>query len=106
MDGQLGVWSSDDLMIAGTAEVYAGTDLTEVFLVKRATDGATLLGVVVLGVPQITWETNSTVLIMARPGDFTHFQLIRCTLTGACQRVGPLWPTKYGPYIVADRRNS
>lgn len=103
-ESHFGVWSLDDLMVAGTGDVTLGTDFTENFVVYRASDGAHRLSVNVVGVPQITWESNSTLLIMT--GAFDGFQLIRCSLTGACQRVGPLSKTKYRPYVIADRRNS
>ncbi len=33
-----------------------------------------------------------------------RFQLIRCTLAGECQRIGP--ETRYGGYLVATRRSN
>jgi hypothetical protein len=102
-DSEIGVWSSDDLRIAGTGEVIADTEDTYHFIVHDASDGALLLTVNVEGVPQITWDTNSALLIMTKSDGY---QLIRCTLVGVCQRVGPSSPSRYGPYVVADRRNS
>ena len=104
-ESQYGVWSLDDLMVAGTGAMTLGEDYTESFSVHTASDGAHRLSVIVEGVPQITWESNSSLLIMTGTAQ-DGFRLIRCSLTGVCQRVGPLSPTKYGPYVIADRRNS
>jgi hypothetical protein len=107
-DWELGYWSPDDKAIAGTGEVPDGTAETQVFLVQRAATGASLLTVLVPGVPQMVWENNSTLLIMTRVDDESprRYQLIRCTLSGSCSRVGGVSSTKYGPYVLADRRNS
>jgi hypothetical protein len=103
VDWQLGYWSTDDLRIAGTGEVTDGTDEVQAFFVRRASDGEGLLTVIVAGVPQITWEDSTTVLMMTRDDGY---RLIRCTLAGICHRIGASSSSRYGPYVVADRRNS
>jgi len=106
-DIQLGPWSPDDTMIAGNNEVTEDNGgESSAYLVYRASDGASVLNVLVPGYPQITWETNSTVLMVARVDETPTYQLIRCTLTGTCDKVGPTSASKYAAIIPATRRNS
>ena len=75
VDWPLGYWSVDDVRIAGTGEVTDGTDEVQAYVVRRASDGAALLTVSVSGVPMITWENSTTVLIKTRVDG--NYQLIR-----------------------------
>jgi len=104
-DIQLGPWSLDDTRIAGNNEVTDNSE-SSAYLVYRTSDGARLLSVLVPGHPQITWESNSALLMATRVGETGRHQLIRCTLAGACSRVGPESTSRYGAVIPATRRNS
>jgi hypothetical protein len=70
-----GVWSPDDLLIA---TLGGEEDFVDRYLVRRAADGARQLLVLVEGVPEITWENSSAVLILTRStGSSRPYQLIR-----------------------------
>ena len=57
--------------------------------------------------PQITWESDSALLLRTRiAGTTMRYQLIRCTLAGSCYRVGPSTSDRLGVIIPASRRNS
>ncbi len=104
-DWIIGPWSPDDAMVAANNEVVDGTDEASAYMVLRASDGADLLTVLGAQHPQITWETNSSLLLRTR-NDTGAYQLIRCTLAGSCERVGPSTTSRHGVIIPATRRNS
>ena len=81
-------------------------DETETYAVYRASDGGRVLSVYGNHPPQITWETNSALLLLTRIGDTASYQLIRCTLSGSCSKVGPSTSDRRGVIIPAFRRNS
>lgn len=61
--------------------------------------------------PQMTWESDTAVLLRTRletpdVDDPKIYQLIRCTLSGVCTKVGPSTPEIDGSIIPATRRNS
>ena len=103
-DWAFGSWSPDDTHLAGTGEILRGTEDVEVFHVLRASDGAEVHTFHVLGVPEITWEDDDTVLMRAGESQ-GGYRLLRCTLAGDCEYVEDI-STRYGPYVVATRRAS
>lgn len=109
-DVNLTAWSPDDTMLVGNDE---RTDRISGFgsssyLVYRASDGTLLLAVRNESPSQATWETDSRVLLRTHlPGSSPRtYQLIRCTLSGSCSRVGPRTTEVDGAIIPATRRNS
>jgi len=106
-DIRLGPWSPGDTMVAGNNEVTDdfGREASH-YLVYRTSDGAHLLSVIGNQDPQITWESDSALLLRTRIEGTTTYQLIRCTLAGACERVGPTSTSRHGTIIPATRRNS
>jgi hypothetical protein len=79
-------WSADGLLIAGGIGVYSGS-VQGGFAVWRASDGSAPLVVYTFGAQRITWEDADTVLFSAYEG--SDEQVVRCTLAGECERVGP-----------------
>ena len=108
-DAMFGFWSPDDSHFVGTGEILDCDSITQHFDARKA-DGTAVLGVSVEGPPTPVWETNSTLLIPTYQGSTVNggpgFQIIRCTLTGTCQRVGPSAASKYAGYVLADRSPS
>ena len=102
--------SLDDTKIVGNDERTDrdGGFGSSAYLVFRASDGALLLVVRNQSPSQATWETNSRVLLRTHLPDSspTTYQLIRCTLSGSCSRVGPRTTEVDGAIIPATRRNS
>ena len=106
-DRELGGWSLDDSMIAGTGEIEEPPMTTGSHVVRRASDGETVLTVIEYGPARITWESDSSVLILAMGSGVSQpFQWIRCSLTGTCQRVGRESASLYDPLVLATRRNA
>lgn len=105
----LGPWSLDDRMVAGTNEVTdqgSGIVGATNYLVHRASDGESVFRVTGEFVPQITWESDTALLLRTYVEEDGNHQLIRCTLGGSCQRVGPPSASQDGVIIPATRRNS
>lgn len=54
--------------------------------------------------PVVTWETDGTVLFLARRADGGPDALVRCTVAGECERAGPLeLGDVEGPYSFSYR---
>jgi hypothetical protein len=104
-DTRLGPWSLNGAYVAGTSEVNEG-DEAQTYHVHRTSDGGSVWGIQVQAPPQITWETNSTLLLRTHIWNTTRYQLIRCTLSGSCSKVGPSTTDRRGSIIPATRRNS
>jgi hypothetical protein len=105
-DTRIGPWSLNGAYVAGTSEVNEG-DEAQTYHVHRASNGASVWGIQVQAAPQITWETNSMLLLRTRIWDTLRYQLIRCTLSGSsCSKVGPSTTDLRGSIIPASRRNS
>ena len=102
---RLGPWSLNGAYVAGNGEVNEGNEALS-YHVHRTSDGEDVLNLRLQAVPQITWETNSTLLLATHIWDTSRYQLIRCTLSGSCSRVGPSSPDPQGAIIPATRRNS
>ena len=109
-DFNLTAWSLDDTKIVGNDErtEQDGGFASSVYLVNRASDGAQLLAVFNQSPSQATWETNNRILLRTKLTDSSPptYQLIRCTLSGSCSRVGPRTTEVDGAIIPATRRNS
>ena len=109
-DVNLTAWSPDDTKIVGNDERTDrdGGFGSSAYLVYRASDGALLLVVRNESPWQATWETDSRVLLRTHlPGSSpSTSQLVRCTLSGSCSRVGPPTTEVDGAIIPATRRNS
>ena len=105
-DIRLGPWSLNGGMVAGNNEVVDDSFEASSYEVYRTSDGALVLGVQGNQDPQITWETNSALLLRTRIEDTSTYQLIRCNLSGSCSRVGPSTSDRRGVIIPATRRNS
>jgi len=105
-DARLGPWSNDDAYVAGNNEVTDDFDEATSYQVNRTSDGQVVFGVQGNHPPQITWETDTTLLLRTRVSELGNYQLIRCTLTGSCSRVGPSTSDRRGVIIPAHRRNS
>lgn len=101
-DENISAWSADDLYVAGSFEIKTdGTD--DGFIVRRASDGDATLVVYIPARARITWENNTTVLFPTWY-EYGDFQMVRCTIAGDCERVGPA--SKYHAYVVATRRSN
>jgi hypothetical protein len=97
-------WSADDQLIAGGIGVYADS-VNDGFAVWRASDGSSPLVVHTSGMERIVWEDSDTVLFTADGGNGA--QVVRCTLTGACERVGPpAIDAHHRGFLVATRRSN
>ena len=105
-DFRLGPWSLNDGMVAGNNEVTDERTEASSYLVHRSSDGSHLLSVMGNQDPQVTWESDSALLLRTRVAGTSTYQLIRCTLAGSCQRVGPATTDRRGVIIPASRRNS
>jgi hypothetical protein len=109
-DVNLTAWSPDDTMIVGNDErtERLGGYGSSAYLVYRASNGTLLLAVLNESPSQATWETNSRVLLRTHlpASSPSTYQLIRCTLSGSCSRVGPRTTEVDGAIIPATRRNS
>ena len=104
-DENISAWSADNQHIAGSFEIVSGST-DNGFVVRRASDGAAELVVYIPAPAKITWEDNTTVLF---PTDYDfgdQLQLVRCTLAGECQRVGPATNGAAKLYVVATRRSN
>ena len=100
----IAAWSADDHLIAGGIGVYANS-VQGGFAVWRASDGSNPLVVYTFGMERIVWEDAATVLFTAYAGDGT--QVVRCTLAGACERVGPPGiDASHRGFLVATRRSN
>ena len=101
----IAAWSADDHLIAGGIGVYANS-VQGGFAVWRASDGSNPLVVYTFGMERIVWEDAATVLFTAYAGDGT--QVVRCTLVGACERVGPpdIDASHRRGFLVATRRSN
>lgn len=104
-DTRIGPWSLDGAYVAGNSEVNEG-DEAQTYHVHRTSDGGSVWGIQVQAAPQMTWETNSTLLLRTHIWDTSRYQLIRCTLSGSCSKVGPSTTDRRGSIIPASRRNS
>ncbi len=99
-------WSADDQLIAGGIGVYASS-VQGGFAVWRASDGTNPLVVYTLGRQRIVWEDADAVLFTALDEDTDGWQVVRCTLAGDCERVGP--PDagfNHQGFLVATRRSN
>jgi hypothetical protein len=109
-DINLTAWSLDDTKIVGNNERTEGDGeiSSTAYLVHRASDGAQLLVVLNESPSQATWETDNRVLLRTKLPESSPrtYQLIRCTLSGSCSRVGPRTTEVDGAIIPATRRNS
>jgi hypothetical protein len=104
-DTRIGPWSLNGAYVAGSGEVNEG-DEAQTYHVHRTSDGGSVWGIQVQAPPQMTWETNSTLLLRTHIWDTLRYQLIRCTLSGSCSKVGPSTTDRRGSIIPASRRNS
>jgi hypothetical protein len=106
-----GPWSPDDNAMVSVdnaiGDVPRLAESSE-YTVRRTADGAVVLRLHGKFPPQFTWESNSAVLLRTRTGldSARRYQLIRCTLAGVCQKVGPPTGDRDGAIIPATRRNS
>jgi hypothetical protein len=106
-DFRFGPWSLDDQRLAGNNEVTDDANEASAYVVYRTSDGAHLLSVIGNQPPRVVWETDSALLMRTRiEGTSRTYQLIRCTLSGSCSRVGPSTNYVRGGLIPATRRNS
>jgi hypothetical protein len=102
-----GSWSLDDKKIAGhNGWNVDNEEEANAYIVHRASDGARLLSVWGNQIVRIEWETNSALLMRTRIKGTRTYQLIRCTLSGSCSRVGPSTRYYHGGIIPVTRRNS
>ena len=102
-----GTWSLDDKKIAGHNGWNADNEEeANAYIVHRASDGAHLLSVWGNQIVRIEWETSSALLMRTRIEGTRTYQLIRCTLSGSCSRVGPSTRYYHGGIIPVTRRNS
>lgn len=111
VDTNISTWSPDDQLIATTGEVISGRTQTGI-IVRRAATGSSALVVLESAQARVTRENSSTVLFNSfhegteEQGWESRFQLIRCTLAGECQRIGPETENAYSGYLVATRRSN
>jgi hypothetical protein len=105
-DVRLGPWSNNDAFVAGNNEVTDDHIEASSYQVHRTSDGRVVFGVQGNHPPQLTWETDTALLLRTRVGETMRYQLIRCNLTGSCSRVGPSTTDRRGVIIPAHRRNS
>ncbi len=106
-----GPWSPDDAsMVSVDRPIGEVEKLLEAatYTVHRTSDGAARLRLHGKFPPQVTWESDSALLLRTRTGadSARRYQLIRCTLAGVCQKVGPSTTERDGSIIPATRRNS
>ncbi len=99
------VWSADGQHIAGMFEVVTGST-DNGFIVRRASDGQLVLVVRIPAPARIAWENNTTVLFPTDYESRHEPQLVRCTLAGECQRVGPVGRQSDAHIVVATRRSN
>ncbi len=92
--------------MASNDEVTDGHQEAFSYAAHRTSDGRVVWGVGGNHDPQITWESNSALLLRTRIPHTMRYQLIRCTLAGSCYRVGPSTSDRLGVIIPATRRNS
>lgn len=104
-DENISAWSADNQHIAGSFEIVSG-NTDNGFIVRRASDGASTLVVYIPARAKITWEDNNTVLFPTNYDFGNEVQLVRCTLAGDCQRVGPATTSYAMLYVVATRRSN
>lgn len=106
-----GPWSPDDALMVSVDNAIGDlprlAESTE-YTVARTADGAVALRLHGKFPSQFIWESNSAVLLSTRTGldSARRYQLIRCTLAGVCQKVGPSTSERDGSIIPATRRNS
>lgn len=103
-ENSVAAWSTDDQLVAGGFGVYADS-VQGGFAVWRASDGGNPLVVYTYGRERIVWEDADTVLFTAVYGD-NRSQVVRCTLAGACERVGPPDYADRRGFLVATRRSN
>ena len=104
---EFSAWSLDDKLIVGHNGWHADNEEeVNAYVVHRASDGAYLLGVWGSLPPRVEWETSSALLMRTRIKGTRTYQLIRCTLSGSCSRVGPSTRYYHGGIIPVTRRNS
>ncbi len=103
-DENVSAWSADSLHVAGSFEIVSG-NTDNGFIVRRASDGASELIVYIPAPARITWENDTTVLFPTNYDYGGDYQLVRCTLAGVCQRVGPV-TSQANQYVVATRRSN
>lgn len=105
-DVRLGPWSPNGAYLAGNSEVTDGHHEAGSYHVHRTSDGRVIWGLGGGQDPQMTWESNSALLLRTRIPQTMRYQLIRCYLSGSCYRVGPSTSDRRGVIIPAFRRNS
>ncbi len=107
-DEVFGPWSPDDTLVVGLDKLTFERGESTKYTVFRASDGAALLRINGNFPAQVSWETDSSLLLRTRieGSDPDTYQLIRCTLAGVCTKVGPSTTELAGSIIPATRRNS
>jgi hypothetical protein len=105
-DVRIGPWSLNGAFVAGNNEVTDGHEEATSYLVRRTSDGQGVWGLSGAQDPQITWESDSALLLRTRIPHTMRYQLIRCYLSASCYRVGPSTSDRRGVIIPASRRTS
>ncbi|WP_460841464.1 hypothetical protein [Nocardioides marmoraquaticus] len=85
------VFSVAGTHLGGPATLDESSGTTDRVVVHDARHGVVLLDVTgVDAAPVVTWETDGTVLFLARRAGGGPDALVRCTVAGECERAGPL----------------
>ena len=105
-DVRFGPWSPNGAYVAGNNEVTDGHEEASSYQAHRTSDGRVIWGLGGSQDPQMTWESNSALLLRTRIPHTMRYQLIRCYLSASCYRVGPSTSDRRGVIIPAFRRNS
>ena len=105
-DERFGPWSPNDSKVVGLDKLTQERGESSRYTVFNSANGTALLTINGNLPAQISWETDSTLLLRTRIEGTETYQLIRCTLAGVCQKVGPSTTDLYGSIIPATRRNS
>ena len=107
-DDTIGPWSPDDTKVVSLDELTVDRGESSKYTVHSTADGAVALTINGNFPAQVSWETDSSLLLRTRieGSDPDTYQLIRCTLAGVCEKVGPSTTELDGAIIPATRRNS